>query len=119
MRAKGLAEAEAIAKRAEALERESDAVIGQQLAERLPEIVRAAAESLSKVENLTILNGAQGVGEIMNQMIGQAGPALRLARETLGAASNGSSGNRAAANRGPSEGAARRGTGGDGTPADG
>jgi uncharacterized membrane protein YqiK len=89
VRAKGLAEAEAIAKRAEALERESDAVIGQQLAERLPEIVRAAAESFSKVDNLTILNGAQGVGEILNQIIGQAGPALRLARETV-AGSNGS-----------------------------
>jgi flotillin len=90
VRAKGLAEAEAIAKRAEALERESDAVIGQQLAEKLPEIVRAAAESFSKVDNLTILNGAQGVGEILNQIIGQAGPALRLARETV-AGTNGKS----------------------------
>jgi flotillin len=84
VRARGLAEAEAIAKRAEALEKESDAVIGQQLAEKLPEIVRAASEAFSKVDNLTILNGAQGVGEIMNQVIGQAGPALALARETLG-----------------------------------
>ena len=31
---------------------------------------------------------AQGVGEIMNQMIGQAGPALKLARETLGQTSD-------------------------------
>src|SRR3954465_6043108 len=84
VRARGLAEAEAIAKRAEALEQESEAVIGQQLAEKLPEIVRAAAESFSRVDNLTILNGAQGVGEIMNQVIGQAGPALKPARETLG-----------------------------------
>ncbi|HWH93993.1 MAG TPA: hypothetical protein VNT03_09035 [Baekduia sp.] len=64
-------------------------IIGQQLAEKLPEIVRAAAESFSKVDNLTILNGAQGVGEIMNQVIGQAGPALKLARETLGQGANG------------------------------
>jgi flotillin len=84
VRARGLAEAEAIASRADALEKESDAVIGQQLAEKLPEIVRAAAESFRGVDNLTILNGAQGVGEIMNQVIGQAGPALKLARETLG-----------------------------------
>jgi uncharacterized membrane protein YqiK len=89
VRARGLAEAEAIAGRAEALEKESDAVIGQQLAEKLPEIVRAAAESFSRVDNLTILNGAQGVGEIMNQVIGQAGPALKLARETLGQTANG------------------------------
>jgi flotillin len=82
-RAKGLAEADAIAKRAEALERESDAVIGQQLAERLPEIVQAAAGAFSNVGNLTVLNGAQGLGEMMNQIIGQAGPALRLARSAI------------------------------------
>ena len=32
---------------------------------------------------------AQGVGEIMNQVISQAGPALDLARQTLGSARNG------------------------------
>ena len=89
VRAKGLAEAEAIASRAEALEQQSDAVIGQQLAEKLPEIVRAAAESFKGVDNLTILNGAAGIGEIMNQVIGQAGPALKLARETLGQSATG------------------------------
>jgi len=87
--AKGVAEATAIAKRAEALEKESEAVIGQQIAEQLPEIVRAAAESFKNVDNLTVLNGAQGMGEIMNQVIGQAGPALELAKQTLGAKGNG------------------------------
>ena len=82
-RAKGVAAAEAIAKRAEALERESDAVIAQQIAERLPEIVAAAAEAFKGVDNLTVLNGAQGIGEILNQIIGQAGPTLKLAREAL------------------------------------
>ena len=86
VRAKGLAEADAIARRAEALERQSDALIGQQLAERLPEIVAAAAGAFSKVDNLPVLNGAQGMGELIHQMIAQAGPALALARETLGAA---------------------------------
>ena len=85
IRAKGLAEAEAIAKRAEALEKEADAVIGQQLAEQLPEIVRAAAESFKHVDNLTILNGAQGVSEIIAQVIGQAGPALEMAQDALSA----------------------------------
>ena len=83
IRAKGLAEADAIAKRAEALEREADAVINQQVAEQLPEIVRAAAESFKHVDNLTVLNGAQGISEIIAQVIGQAGPALNLAREAL------------------------------------
>lgn len=85
VRAKGLAEAEAIGKRAEALEAQSDAVISQQLAEQLPEIVAAAAGAFRGVDNLTVLNGAQGMSEILNQVIGQAGPALDLARKTLAA----------------------------------
>ena len=84
IRARGLAEAEAIAKRAEALEKEADAVIGQQIAEKLPEIVAAAAESFKHVDNLTVLNGAQGISEIISQVIGQAGPALKMAQEALG-----------------------------------
>jgi flotillin len=83
IRATGIAEADAIAKRAEALATESDAVIDQQLAEKLPEIVRAASEAFRGVDNLTVLNGAQGISEILNQVIGQAGPALELARGTL------------------------------------
>ncbi len=82
--AKGVAEATAIASRADALANESEAVIGQLLAEKLPEIVAAAASAYSKVDNLTVLNGAQGISEIMNQVIGQAGPALEIARQTFG-----------------------------------
>jgi hypothetical protein len=36
-----------------------------------------------------VLNGAQGIGEIMSQVIGQAGPALDLARTALNAQRNG------------------------------
>src|ERR671917_610129 len=75
---------EQIGKRAEALEKEADAVIGQQIAEKLPEIVAAAAESFKHVDNLTVLNGAQGISEIIAQVIGQAGPALKMAQEALG-----------------------------------
>ena len=102
IRARGLAEAEAIAKRAEALEKEADAVIGQQLAEQLPEIVRAASESFKHIDNLTVLNGAQGIGEIMNQVIGQAGPALDLARQALGNHGNGRSAPTSGEPKGPS-----------------
>ena len=70
--------------RADALEKEADAVIGQQIAEKLPEIVAAAAESFKHVDNLTVLNGAQGISEIISQVIGQAGPALKMAQEALG-----------------------------------
>src|SRR3954470_4452204 len=83
IRAKGLAEAEAIAKRAEALARESEAVIGQQIAEKLPQIVEAAAKGLGNVEHLTVLNGAQGLGEVMSQLVGQGTAMYKVARELV------------------------------------
>ena len=81
IRERGLAEAEAIAKRAEALARESEAVIGQQIAERLPQIVEASAKALGNVEHLTVLNGAQGLAEVMSQVVGQGTALYRVARE--------------------------------------
>ena len=51
--------------------------------------MRAASESFKNVDNLTVLNGAQGMGEIIAQVIGQAGPALQLARDTLSTNHNG------------------------------
>ncbi len=93
MRAKGLAEAEAIGKRAEALAAESEAVIGQQIADKLPQIVEAAAGAFKGVDNLTVLNGAQGISEIMNQIVGQAGPTLRLAKQALGSTEHGAPAN--------------------------
>jgi flotillin len=61
IRAKGIAEGEALKSRADGLAQESEAVIGQQLADRLPDIVRAAASAFDHVDNITMLNGAQGV----------------------------------------------------------
>jgi flotillin len=46
--------------------------------------VEAVAGAFRGVDNLTVLNGAQGIAEIMNQVIGQAGPALELSRTTVG-----------------------------------
>jgi hypothetical protein len=37
----------------------------------------------------TVLNGAQGISEIIAQVIGQAGPALEMAREALARTKNG------------------------------
>ena len=72
--AKLTAEAEGIEKRAAALERNNEAVIAQTLAEKAPELVRAAAESFRGIDNLTVLNGAEGVtgmaGEVMKLGLG-------------------------------------------------
>jgi flotillin len=65
------AEAEGIEKRAAALEKNNEAVIAQTLAEKAPELVRAAAESFRGIDNLTVFNGAEG-------MTGMAGEVMKL-----------------------------------------
>jgi len=65
------AEAEGIEKRAAALEKNNEAVIAQTLAEKAPELVRAAAESFRCIDNLTVFNGAEG-------MTGMAGEVMKL-----------------------------------------
>jgi flotillin len=68
------AEAAGIEKRAAALEKNNEAVIAQTLAEKAPELVRAAAESFRGIDNLTVLNGAEGIsgmaGEVMKLGLG-------------------------------------------------
>jgi len=94
IRARGLAEADAIKartaaeaagieRRAEALSQNQEAVIAQQIAENLPEIVKAAASSFDHVDSFTVLNGAEGVTGAMAQVIQQAGVLAGLARQAL------------------------------------
>ena len=94
IRARGLAEANAIqaraeaeaigiSKRAEALSKNQEAVIAQQVAENLPEIVRAAASPFEHVGQFTVLNGAQGVTSALAEVIQQAGALASVARNTL------------------------------------
>ena len=94
IRARGVAEADAvkarmeaeatgIERRAAALNRNQEAVIAQQIAANLPEIVRAAASSFEHVGNFTVLNGAAGVTEVLAELIQQAGVLAGVARQTL------------------------------------
>jgi flotillin len=107
IRARGIAEADAvkaraqaeafgIERRAAALSQNQEAVIAQQIAENLPEIVRAAASPFEHVGTFTVLNGAEGVTGALAEIIQQAGALTNLARETLMPAipvGRGSSGN--------------------------
>jgi flotillin len=92
IQAKGAAEAASIKARAEALATGQDAVIAQQIAENLPQIVAAAAEPLSRIQNLTVLDGASGVTGIIGEVLGQVATILPAARGmfTTPGASNGS-----------------------------
>jgi uncharacterized membrane protein YqiK len=98
VRAKGMAEAEAIKARADALAENQDAVIGQQLAEKWPDIVEAAAKPFGGIDQLIVLNGAQGLSDALAQALSQGVAGLQMARNLLAGANgngNGSNGGKA------------------------
>jgi uncharacterized membrane protein YqiK len=88
-RARGLAEADAIKARADALAQNQEAVIGQQLAENWPAIVEAAAKPFGAVDQMIVLNGAQGLSEALAQALSQGVAGLQLARSILGGKGSG------------------------------
>jgi len=92
VRAKGLAEAEAIKARAEALAENQDAVIGQQLAEHAADIVAAAAGAFQGVDNMVVLNGAEGVVGSMASLATNAGAVINALRGSLSAPNQRSNG---------------------------
>jgi flotillin len=83
VKAKGLAEAEAIKARADALAANQEAVIGQQIAEQLPQIVGEAAKAFGNVGQMTVLNGAEGVGQLFSQVLGMGAAAIPLLRSVV------------------------------------
>jgi uncharacterized membrane protein YqiK len=83
VKAKGLAEAAAINARAEALANNQDAVIGQQIAEQLPAIVAEAAKAFSNIGQLTVLNGAEGMGQMFSQVLGMGAAAIPMLRDAI------------------------------------
>lgn len=102
IRAKGMAEADAIKARALALADHQDAVIGQELAAKWPEIVAAAAKPFGDIDQLIVLNGAEGLSETLAQALSQGAAGLAMARQLL---SRGSQPPKAASNGPAPEGA--------------
>ena len=83
-KAMAVAEADGIQARANALATNQDAVIAQQLAERMPEIVRAAAEPFAHVGQMTVLNGAEGLNSMVASIMAQVGTLLPQLTSALG-----------------------------------
>jgi uncharacterized membrane protein YqiK len=81
IQAKLEAEAEGIRARAEALAQNQEAVINQQIAEQLPQIVGAAAESFKGIDHLVVLNGAEGMNGMLSQLLGAGVTATSLFRD--------------------------------------
>jgi uncharacterized membrane protein YqiK len=83
IKARAMAEAAGIESRASALSQNQEAVIAQQIAQTMPDIVRAAAEPFAHVGQFTVLNGAQGVTQALSEVIQQAGALATIARQTI------------------------------------
>ena len=89
IRAKGMAEAESIKAKADALAENQDAVIGQQLAENWPAIVEAAAKPFASVDQMIVLNGAEGLSQALASALSSGVAGLQMARTILGSTGNG------------------------------
>ena len=83
IKAKAAADAAGIELRAAALSTNQEAVIAQQIAQNLPEIVRAAASPFEHIGNFTVLDGAAGVTGAMAEIIQQAGTLAGMARRAF------------------------------------
>jgi flotillin len=81
--AKGKAEAAGIKARAEALAQNQDAVIAQTIAEAYPEIVKAGASALGNIDNLVVLNGAEGMEDMLGKALTMGGAGLGLAQSIM------------------------------------
>jgi uncharacterized membrane protein YqiK len=82
-KAKGLAEAEAIKARAQALAENQEAVIAQQLAENWPQIVEAGSKAFGNVDHMVVLNGAEGIEDMLAKALTLGGTGLGVARQLL------------------------------------
>lgn len=83
VRARGLAEAAGIEARAQALATNQDAVIAQQIAENYPAIVAAGASALANIDNMVVLNGGDGMEELLGKSLTMGGAGLGIAQTLM------------------------------------
>ncbi|HTD38453.1 MAG TPA: flotillin domain-containing protein, partial [Candidatus Limnocylindrales bacterium] len=96
--ARGLAEAAAIKARAEALAQNQEAVIAQQLAEHWPAIVEAGSKAFNNIDQMIVMNGADGVSEMLAKVVTQGVAGMQMARNLLARGHAGTGGTPPAAN---------------------
>lgn len=88
-RADGQAEADNIKARAEAMKEGQDGVIAQMQQEQMPQIAAALANSMSKVGNITILDGAAGFEKMLMGLASMAPQLAAAVRQATTATTNG------------------------------
>jgi uncharacterized membrane protein YqiK len=82
-KAKLIAEADGLKARADALATNQEAVISTKIAELLPAIVAEAAKPFAAIKNLTVLDGAAGLGGMLGNIVKSASALMPIAREGL------------------------------------
>ncbi|MCB9468915.1 MAG: flotillin family protein [Candidatus Obscuribacterales bacterium] len=85
--ARGQAEAEAMAKKAEAYKQYNDAAMASMVIEKLPELVSAAAQPLSKIGNVTLLSTGgetSGMGKLTSDVINVAAQGMTMVKGLTG-----------------------------------
>jgi len=85
--ARGQAEAEAMIKKAEAYKMYNEAAMASMIIEKLPELVQAAAQPLSKIGNVTVLStGGEttGVSKLTSDVISVASQGLTMVKGLTG-----------------------------------
>jgi flotillin len=85
--AKGDAEAQAMVKRAEAYKMYNDAAVASMIIDKLPQIVEAASQPLSKIGQVTVLStGGDGIGgsRLTQEVVNAAAQSLHLVKGLTG-----------------------------------
>ena len=82
-KAKLLAEADGIKARSDALAQNQEAVIGQTIAESMPNIVREAAGAFGRIGNLTVFEGAEGMNKMLSGVVSTGMVIMPLIRSLL------------------------------------
>ena len=89
VQAKALAEAAGKKAMAEALGTNQEAVISQNIAEHMPEIVAAAAAPFASIKDLVVVNGGAGMNDMLGAVIAGTWKFLPAIREGMKSISKG------------------------------
>lgn len=84
-KAKLVAEADGLAARAKALATEAEATINLKIADQMTAIVAALAAPFGNIDNLTVLDGAEGLSKGMASIAGSAVAILPLIKQAMAA----------------------------------
>ncbi|WP_165065588.1 SPFH domain-containing protein [Marisediminicola senii] len=85
IRVKGAAEAEATRAKADALDERADDLLRQQIIAQLPDIVRAAAEPLAAIANMTVISTDGGGAEKVGQSVAaQLATSTQIVKDLVG-----------------------------------